>query len=71
MVSISAGHHPLISHIFVVALKGTHLPVRIPAQEQKAIMQTRTEKVLLKLLETNYFKIFIYLSNNYILHQIL
>lgn len=41
MVSISAGHHPFISHILMVALKGTHFPVRIP--------EAREEKLLCKL----------------------
>lgn len=45
MVSISAGHHPFISHFLIVALKGTHFPVRIP-EDQKNSFQTnwRTNK---------------------------
>lgn len=38
MVSISAGHHPLISHILVEPLKGTHLPVRIPENQKKTLL---------------------------------
>lgn len=37
MVSISAGHHPFISHILVVLLNGTHFPVRIPKTKRKLL----------------------------------
>lgn len=40
MVSISAGHHPLISHIEMLLLKGTQFPVKIPKQEYKEMFKT-------------------------------
>ena len=49
MVSISAGHHPFISHILMVALKGTHFPVRIPEPEKGNF---------LIILEKHYFNIY-------------